>query len=363
VNIFEYKIPFKKPFKSAGNIYLQRKGIVLSIDSSAGPVYAEAAPLPGFSTDTLSEVKNWLFINRGQTEKAIKKVGSHFWNQVPTPSSLAYALDAIHWLYLSAESGLSLSGLLFSSKEDDRHSQVLVNKTLPIQDIGVNSILEDIRYSKRNGFRTFKCKVGRDVDQELDMINSIREAHSDIAIRLDANRAFSYSDAVIFMQNLESANIEYVEEPLNREDLSLISDLYNQTSVPIAADESTHVLSDALDLCKANWVDTLVLKPSLIGSFSNLFKIVEKASLNGKKMVLSSTFETAIGRLIAAHLSFSVSKLGETAHGLATGEWLQHDFINETKYLKKGSIILNNNPGLGYPVNEHSVSNISTINS
>lgn len=362
MNVLEYQIPFKKIFTSADNTYRQRKGVIIKVDTNSGPVYAEAAPLPGYSADTLSEVKDWLSVNWEQTEKEIEKVGSHSWNQVQTPSSLAFALDALHWLYLSAESGLSLSGLLFSSNENDSESRVLVNKTIPIQNHAVNNILEDIEDSKSKGFRTFKCKVGRDADQELDMIHSIREAHSDIAIRLDANRAFSYSDAVLFMNKLEDADIEYLEEPLNREDLSQISDLYNQTSVPIAADESAQVLSDALDLCKASWVNTLVLKPSLIGSFANLFKIVEKAGLNGKKMVLSSTFETAIGRLILAHLSISISSSGDIAHGLATGEWLQKDFIKESEYLKNGSIILNNRTGLGYQVNEDSVSDISSIN-
>ena len=352
MNIFEYSIPFSKLFTTANDIYKHRKGLILKTETSYGPVYAEAAPLPGFSSNTLQESKDWLSLNWEQTEKEHKKMGSHFWNQVPTPSSLAFALDALHWIYLSTESKQSLSGLLFTHTEANASAQVHVNRTISMADRDITDILKYIDKAKKRGFKTFKFKVGIDADRELTMINHIREVYPDIGLRLDANRAFSYSDAVTFTQNLESAQIEYIEEPLREDHLSSISELYKQTSIELAADESTHSLPDALSLCKSKWFDVLVLKPMLLGSFANIFKVVEKASLNGKKLVFSSALETAIGRIISAHLSVCVTNSNDVAHGLATGEWLKHDFISESAYLKNGAIPLSDSPGLGYQIDE-----------
>ena len=54
--VIPYSIPFVKPLQTAGETYTHREGIWLKIQSEEFTGFGEAAPLLGFSRETLKEV-------------------------------------------------------------------------------------------------------------------------------------------------------------------------------------------------------------------------------------------------------------------------------------------------------------------
>src|SRR5690625_7400349 len=58
ITLYHYSLPFEKIFRSASAGYTHREGLIITYgDPDLGLFSAEAAPLPGFSTESFSEIK------------------------------------------------------------------------------------------------------------------------------------------------------------------------------------------------------------------------------------------------------------------------------------------------------------------
>ena len=89
------------------------------------------------------------------------------------------------------------------------------------------------------GYTTLKTKAGSDAKEDLDMVRGIRDAVGDkLKLRIDPNRAYSPLQAADLAKKLEDYDLEYFEQPIHAEPLSDAKWLREQTSVPIALNES-----------------------------------------------------------------------------------------------------------------------------
>jgi L-Ala-D/L-Glu epimerase len=89
------------------------------------------------------------------------------------------------------------------------------------------------------GFTTLKTKAGSDAKEDFDMVRGIRDAVGDkLKLRIDPNRAYSPQQAAELAKQLEDYDLEYFEQPIPAEPLSDAKWLREQTSVPIALNES-----------------------------------------------------------------------------------------------------------------------------
>jgi O-succinylbenzoate synthase len=82
----------------------------------------------------------------------------------------------------------------------------------------------------------------------------------------------------------------------------------------------------------------LILKPMMLGGIINTMKIVDMAKKNKIKTVITSSFESAVGRSFAI-LAASFLK-DETAHGLGTAEYFEKDLVEDPYTVKDGIISL-----------------------
>ena len=56
LSVFRYDLPLKRPFRLAGRQVDARSGLLLRLDDGHRHYYAEAAPLPGFSPESLDDI-------------------------------------------------------------------------------------------------------------------------------------------------------------------------------------------------------------------------------------------------------------------------------------------------------------------
>lgn len=108
-------------------------------------------------------------------------------------------------------------------------------------------------------------------------------------LRIDVNRAWKTADALAFFANFPLDTFDYVEEPFqNPHDLHLFTH-------PLAVDESfPHDLSLA-DLEKLPTLKALVYKPTVQGGMLNCLPLCAWSAKRGIQIVLSSSFESAVG--------------------------------------------------------------------
>jgi len=342
--LYTYRIPFQTPFNTANGTFNERKGLLIKLETDAGTIYSEAAPLPGYSIENFDDVLAWLKNHRdldlSTGMNTVKKKAS----ELPPPA-IQFAIDALFWQKIALEKQKPLHTVLFESS--DTPIAMPMNAT-----IGLSAHAKAIQNAERfvqKGYQTLKIKIGSDLGQSFDIISEIRRNHPDVALRVDANQSLSLGDAKELLTELEPLNIAYIEEPLKAEERHNLETLKQHSSIKLAADESIRAAADITQIAENAIFDILILKPMQLGSFRNLFSVMKSVFNTGLQIVLTSSLESAVGRLITAHLAVGLSDV-KTAQGLATGYLLQDDFIQEDQYIANGSLNLTSEPGLGQPV-------------
>lgn len=191
--------------------------------------------------------------------------------------------------------------------------------------VAVNAVAEadGIAEAVANGYGVVKMKVGKDAPSaEADMLLSL-DLPEGIRLRLDANRAWSWDDACLFLDRIAALPVESLEEPLRQPSLALLARLQGRTDIDLALDESLGPLGPMRAVEEAP-VRRLILKPAGLGGLRASHALAVAARSAGMTCVVTSALDSAVGVAAAAHLAAAVDGRG-LAHGLSTAEWLAAD--------------------------------------
>ncbi|MBO6534716.1 MAG: o-succinylbenzoate synthase [Balneolaceae bacterium] len=322
-SVHAYKIPFSSPFQLAGKRFETRKGLILSFTDGDVTAYGEVAPLPGFSSESLEEILTVLLQNQRELDNAFRNGESgqllsvlHSIHKIP---SLSFGLDTLQADYLAKKAGVSLCEHLFGRP----FVSPKVNATLGIQDL--EKALKSADNIYNDGFRTFKIKVGSDHKREIELIQRLREKFPEIQIRIDANQAWQTEEAVKKLTDFSKYNIEYCEQPVDKHDIDGMKKITASHIVPIAADEAVRSIRDAKLLIQEKACNLLILKPALFGRIGDLIVTKEWANTHSIHVVLTTAFDSIIGRTITAVLASGLGS-DNRAHGLATSKFLNEPY-------------------------------------
>jgi len=277
----------------------KRDGLILRYGLAAPYLWSEASPLPGFSTESLDDI--------------LTAPLSSIPESLP---SLRFALDGLRF----QQSGLP-----------ERFSEVPVNALIPSGDIPSMRSAADAAIAA--GYRTLKVKIGRDIESELEFLSTLAALHPHLRFRLDANARFTLRQATDLLPRLASVNPEYLEQPVASTD-DLIA-LARHSPIPIAADESVRTPDDAKRLLADGAVRVLILKPMMIGYWSDVIRIMESAYAKNVACVVTTSLESGVGRRLTAMFTSTYAPLIH-AHGLATGFIHDIDLLRDDHLLRDG---------------------------
>lgn len=331
-----YSINLAQPFRTSKGDIEERKGFIISLRSgSKAEGIGEAAPLPEFGSESYEDDEITLKNLRLNIKLDLN-------NLIP---SIEESLS--QFIHLPAlRSGMEQALLNLVCVERKTTLSELFNKPVA-KNISVNGIIgmvdnevavDKAKSLKADGFRAIKIKVGREIfSDDLEVVKNIRQAAGkNIKLRLDANGKWDKNAAVNNLKQLEETDIEYIEQPVSS--LEEFKDICNETSVPLAADESLRSYADAINIIRNNLASVLILKPMMLGGLTPAMDIIDEAERNQKKVVISSSFETSIGRSIAI---FAAGILKEqTAHGLAVADYFKDTIVNDPFPVSNGIITI-----------------------
>lgn len=347
LSIYTYHIPFKNVFKISGREYSHRDGVILLYRKKDLEAYGEIAPLPGFSSESLSQVIEVLKLNRSHIESELQADSKSNLLQVITQihqiPSLNFGIDTLIHDLEAKRKGIPFYKQLWP---DIKSNKVISNGTLSIQEI--DKTLEQARDLINEGFSTLKFKVGVNFDQEKELLQKIRSEFPGIKIRIDANEAWSVSEAIQHLNELESLQIEYCEQPVSAEKAEYLKAVKEAVKIPVAADEFLRNKTSLNELSKIGAADLAVIKPMLMGDFQNIFVTNTHANTLNIKLVYTTMLESAVGR--AATAAIAAGSGNDWAHGLSTGNKLAAD-VSPEDWLNKPEISFPDKPGLGVSLN------------
>ena len=155
-------------------------------------------------------------------------------------------------------------------------------------DLGPTEIVEQARRLKKEGFITFKLKIGhKDRSQDVARVRAVREeVGSEATIRVDANATYSFVEAREILNELARFRVADAEQPLARGDLRSLAALRKAVGIPIAAQESIAAPEDVLAVARENAADLLKIKLTHIGGFKRALQSAAIADAAGMPVVI-----------------------------------------------------------------------------
>ncbi len=318
LRIHPYDLPLRRAWGSARGGFDRRRGWLLEISAGGLHGFGDCAPLPAAGTETTDAA--WNALCRLQTCVAGRTPDNCLMEMsdalAATPAT-RFALDCALCDLNSRRLDLPLRRWL----ADRAENQVPVNAMLgPLERITP----ADLQMACEAGFKVLKIKVGLD-DPSTELVRLIDLAGRlppGIALRLDANGAWSPDAARRWIDGLAGLPIESIEEPLRNPDPDRLAALQEGVDFPLARDESLPAWSEHFDP-SALGVRRIVLKPAVIGGLVRSRLIAEHALVNGIQVVVTSLVESAAGLWPTAQLAAVIG--GPIPHGLATAGWLAED--------------------------------------
>ncbi|MEI8010929.1 MAG: dipeptide epimerase [Candidatus Omnitrophota bacterium] len=156
----------------------------------------------------------------------------------------------------------------------------------------------------KRGFRSFKVKVGRDPDLDIERVKMVVKCAPRASIILDANQAFSASSMLKFLKALKAKGIcpALLEQPVAKADWDGLRELTRVSGVPVCADESVGSLASAVFALKTGAVNAVNIKLMKSG-FLEGAAIARLAQARGAKLMMGAMMESALAITAGAHLA------------------------------------------------------------
>jgi L-Ala-D/L-Glu epimerase len=322
----EHEIHLKSTFRTTHGASDVKRVLIVDIDGGLG----EASPVYYYG-ENLETVKIFL-------EKASQILGDNPFEL----ESLGQKLDHIlAWNY-SAKAAIDMA----------MHDRVCKQLGIPVYKFFGITPKEDLPTSytisisdpdtmkaqtlASPGFQVYKVKVG--VPGDIEMVAAVRDA-TKARIRVDANEGWSLKEAIWRIKELEKLDVEFIEQPLHRDDFDGFKILHAKVDMPLIADEGVF---RAADIPKyVGLVDGINIKLSKSGGLREAFKMIAVARAHKMKIMIGCMVETSVGITAAAHLSSLVD------YADLDGNVLISDDPYKGVTLKNGCLQVPNSPGLG----------------
>jgi L-alanine-DL-glutamate epimerase-like enolase superfamily enzyme len=326
-----------QPLQSAHGLVNERELVLVRVtgpDGTSG--HGEAAPMESYDGVTLAMVERALEgyvrvlaesddMNGAQMIDACRRVAD-------LPQALA-AIDMALWDRAGRRAGKPVAALL----TDEPAASVPVNATLSAVDRA--GAAEQAAAAVREGFGCIKLKVG--VGDDAGRVAAARAAAGpQVALRVDANGAWSVEQSVHAIEALSPAGLELVEEPTHG--LQAVREVRERVAVRVSIDE-TAAEHGALG---AGVADAVCLKISRCGGIGGLVAAATLVRASGAEVYLASTLDGPLGVAAAVHAAAALASRGPMPHcGLATLGLFAD--LDDPLPARQGAITLPTAPGLG----------------
>ncbi|MBD3764777.1 MAG: hypothetical protein IE927_08605 [Rhodobacterales bacterium] len=276
VTLRRLALPLVRPYRLSYRVFEVCEPFLVEVRDDQGRTgLADAHISPGSSAETRDG--GWAFLDRhiraalGQDPPAVK--------------------DAV--LAEFAASKVAATALVTAIEDMERDplldlpQAVRLPLLTPVNQTEEAAIRAEIEDWLAQGFRTFKVKVGKDVQADLRRVGWIQSAVAGRAtLRLDANRAFDRDQGVRFAAGLDPAGIELLEQPCDADDRDANAAVAAACPVPLMLDEPICTLDDIARAATIPNVGYCKLKLKRFGGLSRLAQGLQAVQDAGMQAVL-----------------------------------------------------------------------------
>ncbi|WP_200975140.1 dipeptide epimerase [Echinicola sp. 20G] len=164
--------------------------------------------------------------------------------------------------------------------------------------IGIASTEKMVEKMKELDWPIYKIKLG--TNHDLEIVRELRK-HTNAVFRIDANCAWTADQAIAYSAELKELNVEFMEQPLGKDDLEGMKEVYQHSALPVIADESCIVESD-VEKCHGlfHGINVKLVKA---GGITPGLRMLYKAKELGMKTMVGCMTESSVGITAIAHIA------------------------------------------------------------
>ena len=331
IELLHATFPLKRPYRLSF-------GEIRSFDSLFAVIYSgdsvglgECTPLFGYNWEDIKTAKETL------TTVAPGLIG------LPLESARDAALGLQRNAPFAASSLLSALGVIERELEKVKNiSAIHIIKSIDISN--ERQALSSLKKGIREGFRCFKVKIGRNIEVESRVFNSVlSSAPGEALFRCDGNKNVGFTEAMKFADNLCSPEkIEYVEQPFPEDSWEEHMSFQESTGIAVTLDESIYSTDDVKMASQTGACRMIKLKLMKHGGMRETLAVGEEARKQGLKVILGNGVQTDWGCYLEAML---YARLGLETYGEMVGFMKQKaSFLEDCLGLRAATLLISYPP-------------------
>lgn len=331
VSYHTYNLAFRYPFTISKGTKTHQPTFVVKVEHLGRIGYGEAPAITYYNIPVEKMVED-LERKRVFLEKFAFTEPERWWHYLhhlfPANPFLVCALDMAGW---------DLCGKIFGKPLHRFWPKTGERKTITDYTIGIDTIDKMLEKIKENPWPVYKIKLG--TDHDVAIIKALRE-QTTAPFRIDANAAWKAEEAFEKINEFKTLDIEFIEQPLAKDDWEGMKWLFERSPLPLYADESCVAETDVAK-CHHHF-HGINIKLTKCSGLTPALRMIEEARSLGMGIMVGSMNESTIGSAAIAHLQSQVDFLDADGPLL-----LKEDIATGLTYFDDGRVVPSDEPGLG----------------
>ncbi len=164
--------------------------------------------------------------------------------------------------------------------------------------IGIDTVEKMCAKLREVVWPIYKIKLG--TDQDLEIVRELRK-NTNSVFRVDANCAWTVDQAISYSEELALLGVEFIEQPLAKDNLEGMREVFALSKLPLIADESCISESD-VEKCKGRF-HGVNIKLVKAGGITPALRMIQKAKSLGMKTMVGCMTESSVGISAIAHIA------------------------------------------------------------
>jgi L-alanine-DL-glutamate epimerase-like enolase superfamily enzyme len=284
-------LPFKYPFTISKGTKTHQPALLVELEFFGIKGYGEA---PAITYYDISVDK--MIADIEYKKKFIEKVSftepERYWHYLhhtfPENPFLVCALDMAGWDIF----GKLKRKQLYEIWKLDISKNPLTDLT-----IGIDTIENMVSKMKETPWPIYKIKLG--TNEDVRIMEELRK-HTDSIFRIDANAAWKADEALEKIKIFKDLNVEFIEQPLAKEDWQGMKFLYEHSPLPLIADESC-VSEHDVEKCRGHF-HGINIKLTKCSGITPALRMIKQAREFKMKVMVGCMNESSIGTGAIAQL-------------------------------------------------------------
>ena len=330
LNYWRYDLKFKHPFTISKGTKTQQPTLIVELEFFGLRGYGEAPAITYYDI-TVDKMIEDLERKKTFIEKFAFTDPDRYWHYLhhlfPQNPFLVCALDIAAW---------DLFGKMKKKKLYELWNGDISKNPLTDYTIGIDSVEKMLAKMNEKPWPVYKIKVG--TADDIAIVKAIRQK-TDAVFRADANAAWTLDTALHIIPQLKELGVEFIEQPLAKDDWNGMEKLFSASSLPLFADEACVHESD-VEKCKDHF-HGINIKLTKCSGITPALRMIKKARELDLKVMIGCMNESTIGSAAIAHL------LPLTDYADMDGPLLLEEDVATGIEYDYGKIIYSESPGLG----------------